>query len=163
VDAFPVRYAEPSIIFQVESHAYRPSDYLYPEQPHFQVIRAGDAWDMLDDIDVNLRAGSPDITIAIFDPQGVDPTHPDLTGDLTDGTVKMSANFDFLNGVNQTYANLQGDHGTECASSATGRFDNTVGATGLAGNCHLIGAQFSHSATHTDIVDVGRRVQSSAK
>lgn len=150
---FPVLYAEPNVIYQMELDVYNPNDYLYPEQQHFQVINADDAWDALDDINVNIRTGSPNVTIAVFDVHGVAPNHPDLTGNLTDGTAKMSANFDFTNWSNQTVANLAGDHGTQCASSATGRFDNNVGGTGLAGNCHVIGARVPTSVTGIDIAD----------
>lgn len=153
IDKFPVLYAEPNVLIQLELDVYNPNDYLYPEQQHFQVINADDAWDTLGDIDVDLRTGSPNVTIAVFDGHGVAPDHPDLIGNLSDGTAKMIANFDFVNWANQTVANLAGDHGTQCCSSAAGRFDNTVGATGLAGNCHLIGARRGGSATVVDIVD----------
>ncbi|MHA1909164.1 MAG: S8 family serine peptidase [Candidatus Thorarchaeota archaeon] len=149
----PVLSAEPNIIIQIETFVYDPNDFLYPEQPHFQVINADDAWDLLDDINPNIRAGSPDVTIAVFDPYGVDPNHPDLTGNLTDGSVKMAANFDFWNFVTQTSANLGGDHGTKCASSATARFDSITGATGLAGNCHLIGARLPSTVALLDLAD----------
>ena len=149
---YPVIYAEPNIIFQIEYDVYDPNDFLYPEQSHFQIINADDAWDTLDDIDINLRSGSPNVTVAIFD-SGLDPTHPDFTGNLTDGTAKISANFDFVNMTNQTFANLGSDHGTECSSSAVGAFNNSIGATGLAGNCHLIGARRGGSATIVDITD----------
>lgn len=153
MDKFPVLYAEPNVLLQLELDVYNPNDYLYPEQQHFQVINADAAWDTLDDIDVNLRTGSPNVTIAVFDGNGVAPNHPDLTGNLTDGTAKMIANFDFVNWSNQTVANLAGDHGTQCCSSAAGRFDNNVGTSGLAGNCHLIGARRGGSATVIDIAD----------
>ncbi len=138
-ERLPIVWVEPNRIEQRVSDSFSPNDYLYPELPHLTLINADEAWDTLDDINVNLRAGSPDITIAVFDVNGVSPSHPDLTGNLTDGTAKMIANFDFANWQVQTVANLGGDHGTECASSATGRFNNNTGATGVAGNCHLIG------------------------
>jgi len=150
---FPILYAEPNIIFQIELDVYNPNDFLYPEQPHFQVINADDAWDTLDDINVNLRAGSPNVTIAVFDGNGVTPNHPDLTGNLTDGTAKMLSNFNFVGMSNQTVAGLSGDHGTECASSATGRFDNNIGGAGLAGNSHLIGARLPSSASGVNMAD----------
>lgn len=153
MEEYPVRYAEPNVLFQITLDVYNPNDPLFCEQPHFQVIEADDAWDTLDDISVNLRAGNPNITIAVFDGAGVDPTHPDLTGNLTDGTAKMSANYDFVNWQNQTFANLGGDHGTECASSATARFDNTLGVAGLAGNCHLIGARLPTSVNGIAMAD----------
>ncbi|KAF5420613.1 MAG: Subtilase family protein [Candidatus Methanocomedens sp.] len=153
MEKFPVLYAEPNVLLQLELDVYNPNDFLYPEQQHFQVINADDAWDTLDDIDVNLRSGSPNLTIAVFDGNGVAPNHLDLTGNLTDGTAKMIRNFDFTNWTNQTVANLTGDHGTKCASSATGRFDNNIGGTGLAGNCHLIGARLPTSVTTLNIAD----------
>lgn len=153
MDNFPVLYAEPNVIYQIELDVYNPNDYLYPEQQHFQVINADDAWDTLDDIDVNLRAGSPNVTIAVFDGHGVAPNHPDLTGNLTDGTAKMIKDFDFVNWSDQTVANLAGDHGTQCCSSATGRFDSNVGGTGLAGNCHLIGARLPAAVSGIDMAD----------
>jgi hypothetical protein len=67
---FPVQYAEPNILYQIENDDYIPNDYLYPAQPHLEVINADAAWDTLDDISVDLRAGSPDITIAVFDSHG---------------------------------------------------------------------------------------------
>ncbi|GEM_PF-1323774 len=150
-EELPIIWVEPNRIETITNDLFIPNDFLYSEQPHFGVINADDAWDTLDDININIRSGSPDITIAVFDPNGVSPSHPDLTGTLTDGTAKMVANFDFTNWQNQTVALLGGDHGTECASSATGQFNNSTGATGLAGNCHLIGARLG--ATLTDQAD----------
>lgn len=149
----PVMYAEPNVLVQIELDVFTPNDYLYPEQQHFQVIHADDAWDTLDDIDVLLRSGSPNITIAVFDGHGVTPNHPKLTGNLTDGTAKMVANFNFTNWTNQTVANLAGDHGTQCASSATAALNTNLGTSGIAGNCHLIGARLPLSVTGIDIAD----------
>jgi hypothetical protein len=153
IKEYPVVYAEPNVLVQIELDVYNPNDYLCPEQQHLQVINADDAWDTLDDIDVNLRFGSPNVTIAIFDGHGVDTTHHELTNNLTDGSAKMLRNFDFANWANQTFANLAGDHGTQCASSATARADSTIGVAGLAGNCHLIGARLPGSVTGLDIAD----------
>jgi hypothetical protein len=150
---FPVVYAEPNVLVQIELDVFTPNDYLYPEQQHFQVIHADDAWDTLDDIDVTLRAGSPNITIAVLDSNGVSPSHLKLTGNLTDGTAKMVANFDFTYWTNQTDANLAGDHGTQCASSATAVTNTNFGTSGLAGNCHLVGARLPADWTGLDIAD----------
>ncbi len=144
-DKLPIIWAEPNRIVHHTHDAFTPNDFLYAEQPHYPLINANNAWDTLDDINVNIRSGSASLTIAVFDVNGVSPTHPDLTGNLTDGTAKMVANFDFANWQNQTVANLGGDHGTQCASSATARFNNNSGAVGLAGNCHLIGASLGQT------------------
>ena len=151
MDEFPVLYAEANLLLQFEEDVFNPDDYLYPEQPHLQVIHADDAWDTLDDIDVNLRAGSPGVTVAVCDGEGISPNHPDLTGNLTDGTAKMVSDFDFVHWVNQAVAGLSGEHGTQCASSAVGRSNNAIGSAGLAGNCHLIGLR--RGSTVLDIVD----------
>ena len=140
-----VVYAEVNRVAPVVADAFTPNDFLYPELPHLQLINADEAWDTLDDIDVNLRAGSADITIAVFDPHGVAPAHPDLTGTLTDGTNKLVTSFNFASLQAQTVAGLGGDHGTQCASSATGRFHDASGGSGVAGNCHLIGARLAGS------------------
>lgn len=150
---YPVVYAEPNVLVRITPDVYNPNDFLYPEQPHYGVINADDAWDTLDNIAVNLRAGSSAVTVAVFDIHGVDPTHPDLTGNLTDGTAKVIANWNFVAMANQTAAALGGDHGTQCASSAVGGFDNGTGATGLAGNCHLIGARTPTVLSGIDIAD----------
>ena len=91
-----------------------------------------------------LRGGSPAITIAVIDPGGVAPNHPDLTAILTDGTSKLVSNYNFAGAgdpVAQTVIGLADDHGTQCAGSATAAFDNMRGIPGVAPNCHLIGAQ----------------------
>lgn len=138
-----VLYAEPNLLFQLELDAYTPNDPLFGQVPHLGLIRADEAWDRLDDVAVNLRGGSPNITVGVADPQGVAPDHPDLTATLTDGTGKLVASVNFSPNpiVNQTAAGLFGDHGSQCATSAVAAFDENRGIPGVAPNCHLIGAQ----------------------
>jgi subtilisin family serine protease len=146
-----VIYVEPNLTFVAESDLYTPNDPLWAEVPHLKLIDVDDAWDLLDDVVVNLRGGSPDITIAIIDLDGVTPNHPDLTANLTDGTSKLvsSTNFAGPSVVAQTVAGLGGDHGTKCAASATAAFDENRGLPGVAPNCHLIGARIAGSAVKT--------------
>ena len=149
-----VVYAHPNILHRVEKSQYTPNDYLYCGLPHLQVINCDDAWQTLaDQPGVNV-GGSPDITIAVLDLDGVDPAHADLTGPLSDGTQKMAANFDFVNMNNQTQANLRGEHGTECAGSATALMDNDVGTVGVAPDCHLIGGRFWEWSTVVEVGDI---------
>jgi serine protease len=61
-----VEYAEPRFIYEL---FYTPSDSLYLEQYHLELIKANEAWD--------ISQGSEDIVIAIVD-AGVDWRHPDL-------------------------------------------------------------------------------------
>jgi hypothetical protein len=53
----------------------------------------------------------------------------------------------------QTVAGLSGDHGTQCAGSATATFNNARGIAGVAPNCHLIGARIPSPATGIEMAD----------
>lgn len=138
-----VIYAEPDFVVFLETHQYIPNDPLWPSVPHLHLIGCDGAWDRLDNVSVPLRGGSPTVTIAVIDPGGVAPNHPDLAVALTDGTPKLVSNYNFVAAppVVQTVADLADDHGTQCAGAATAAFDNMRGIPGVAPNCHLIGAR----------------------
>jgi subtilisin family serine protease len=145
--------AEPEILSEVELDAYTPNDPLFNLLPHLPLINCDDAWEILGDWDPSHRGGSSQICIAVFDPDGVAPNHPDLTANLTDGASKMQTSFNFRNMAAQTVANLGGNHGTQCAGSATAAFDNNVGIAGVAPNCRLIGARIPSPATGVQMAD----------
>ena len=150
-----VQYAEPNVIVRIESD-FVPNDFLYPEQTYDTLIQAAAGWDEIEAaIGPAQRGGSPSITVAIFDALGVAPDHPDLTGTLSDGTAKMVVDIDFSASpiANQTVAALGGDHGTQCASTAVGGFNDALGFAGLAGNCHLIGAHMPLDWTGLDLAN----------
>lgn len=147
-----VQFAEPDLIVQLDVD-YTPSDTLWPQQTWMPLINQDDAFDVLGGIAPTLRGGDPNITIAVFDPQGVAPNHPDLTGTLTDGTGKLVQSFNFVAMAPQTVAALGGDHGTQCAGSATGSFDDNRGVSGVAPNCHLIGVRVPPSAQVSLLAD----------
>jgi subtilisin family serine protease len=151
-----VVYVEPNLTFVIEPDQYTPNDPLYPHVPHLQLINVDDAWDRLDNVAINLRGGSPDITIAVIDLDGVAPNHPEFTASLTDGTSKLvsSTNFAASPIAAQTVAGLGGDHGTECAASATAAFDNNRGLAGVAPNCHLIGARIGGVSSAVLMADI---------
>ncbi len=148
-----VSSAEPLLLMQLENDQYLPNDPLYNLLAHLPLINCDDAWEILGDWDASLRGGSTEMCIAVFDPNGVAPDHPDLTANLTDGTSKLLQSFDFLTMTAQTAANLSGDHGTECAGSAAAAFDNNLGTTGVAPNCRLIGARLPAIVTDVDMAD----------
>ncbi len=95
------------------------------------------------------------MTIAVIDPGGVAPDHPELTASLTDKTAKMvaNANFTVYPPVIQTVADLGDDHGTQCAGSAAAAFDDQRGIAGAAPNCHLIGARIHATPTAVEMAD----------
>lgn len=138
-----VTWAEPDLIHTSEDDAVIPTDFLFAEQWDHTIIRTPDAWQTLRTADAARTFGSSDIAIAVVD-SGVDVTHPDFSGTLTNGQAKVLAQFDFAN-MAANMNNLAGDHGTCCASASTAQTNNasTVagvqeGVAGVAGNCQLI-------------------------
>jgi subtilisin family serine protease len=148
-----VVFAEPELLMEVEKDQYVPNDPLFNLLTHLPLINCDHAWEILGEWDPNLRGGSTEVCIAVFDPDGVTPDHPDLTANLTDGTSKLQTTFNFRNMTAQTVANLGGDHGTQCAGTATAAFDNDVGTAGVAPNCRLIGARIPSPATGVEMAD----------
>jgi subtilisin family serine protease len=151
-----VVYVEPNLQFAIEADQYTPNDPLYNQLPHLPLIGADDAWDLLDNLAVDLRGGSPNITVGVIDLNGVAPNHPDLTAALTDGTGKMVSSMNFAASpmAAQTVAGLSGDHGTQCAASATAAFDENRGMAGVAPNCHLIGARIGGASNAVAMADI---------
>jgi subtilisin family serine protease len=152
-DQYPVRYVEPNLLMQLELDQYTPNDPLFANQTWMPLINCDDAWETLGNIDPNIRGGRADITIAVFDPHGVAPNHPDLTANVSDGTSKLVQSFNFNAMAAQTVPQLGGEHGTQCAGSATAAFDNNIGIAGIAPNCHLIGARLPSPATGIEMAD----------
>ncbi|HET9639302.1 MAG TPA: S8 family serine peptidase [Allosphingosinicella sp.] len=140
-------YVEPNLAFVPVADQYTPNDVLWTSLPYLPLVNADDAWDRLDDVNVNLRGGSSSITIGVVDLNGIAPNHPELTANLTDGTGKTVANWNFAASpiALQTVAGLSGDHGTQCAGSATAAFDDGRGICGVAPNCHLVAARIGSS------------------
>lgn len=144
-----VIWAEPDLASTSEEDAVIPTDFLFPEQWDHQLIDTPDAWQALRDMDPARTFGNADMVVAVVD-NGVDVTHPELSGNVSSGHAKQLALFDFANMVGNM-ANLsttaaQRDHGTACASAAVGNVGNASvvagvneGIAGVAGNCRLIG------------------------
>jgi hypothetical protein len=154
VEDQPVVAAEPEILMQLEPDQFTPNDPLYNLQTHLPLIDADDAWEALREfLGQALRGGSPEICIAVFDPQGVAPDHPDLTANLSGGVGKLVICFNFQAMAAQTVGGLGGDHGTQCAGTASAAFDENRGIAGVAPNCRLIGARIPNPATDVMMAD----------
>jgi hypothetical protein len=154
VEDEPVVTAEPELLMQLEVDQYTPNDPLYSLQTHLPLIAADDAWEALGTfLGQALRGGSPEICIAVFDPQGVAPDHADLTANLSSGVGKLITDFDFQAMAAQTVTALGGDHGTQCSGTATAAFDNNRGTAGVAPNCRLIGARIPSPSTGVLMAD----------
>ncbi|MBM7070129.1 S8 family serine peptidase [Actibacterium sp. 188UL27-1] len=150
-----VVYAEPRMLSVLEQDVYTPDDLLYSHQTYLPLIDWDAAWDTLDNTNVNLRGGTPEICIAVLDIDGVTPNHPDLPAPLTGGSQKvlMSVNFASMFPENPTDGFLD-HHGTQVAGMATAAFDNNRGIAGVAPNCHVIGARLPFSPDDLESADV---------
>lgn len=92
----PVLDVEPDLGYYIEHHATNvrtPTDFLYPLQGSLRQARVDRAWALLDDD--GARFGSPEVVVAIFDPEGVDSTHRSLIGTYAKGEPRLVANWDF--------------------------------------------------------------------
>jgi subtilisin family serine protease len=139
-----IKYAEPDLYSTSIDDQINPTDYLYPEQWHHDLINTPDAWQILSNINPNFTFGRPDIIVAVVD-SGVDSNHNDLNGNVSSGDPKIYELFDFANMVANNN-NLASDHGTGCAGGAVGMANNpsvilgqNEGTAGIAGNCRLMG------------------------
>jgi hypothetical protein len=150
----PVITAEPEVLQQLELDQFTPNDPLYNVQTHLPLIDADDAWEALGEfLGQAQRGGSPEICIAVFDPQGVAPNHPDLTANVSGGVAKLVTAFNFTGMAAQTVAGLGGDHGTQCAGTATAAFNENRGTVGVAPNCRLISARIPSPSTGVTMAD----------
>ena len=93
-----VIYAEPNLAATSEEDAIIPTDFLFPEQWDHQLINTPDAWQALHDMDAARTFGDADLVVAVVD-NGIDDTHPELSGNVSSGNAKQVALFDFANMV----------------------------------------------------------------
>lgn len=122
--------------------AIMPNDPLFGQQWDMTQIQAGGpgttGWD--------ISTGANTLVVAVLD-TGCDLTHPDLTPFATQGinlgTMMPNGSPDPVNG------SVTG-HGTCCAGIIAGRFNNALGAAGVAGNCGIMPLAF-HSFTDAEV------------
>ena len=144
MDEPQVVFAEPDLVHTVaEDSPVIPTDFLFPQQWDHPIIDTPNAWQALSDLDPTLTFGSPDVIIAVID-TGVDLTHPEFVGRVSNGSPKVHKVYDFENGA-ANMDDLDRDHGTACASAAVAAANNpsavagvNEGIAGVAGNCRLI-------------------------
>lgn len=156
-----VEYAEPSVFTTFELDAIVPNNFLFPEQWDHRLINTPDAWQVVNDqLGAPQRFGSPDVVVAVVDPDGINTAHPHFNGNVSNGQPKLLTAFNFVNMQANNNA-LGGEHGTNCASSAVG-FTNVSsaggapdGTVGIAGNCRLIairlGGAGNNDINHSDM------------
>ncbi|WP_117880517.1 S8 family serine peptidase [Aureibaculum luteum] len=138
-----VIFSEPNLMHTTEEDAVTPTDFLYPEQWDHQILNTPDAWQFLRNINTNRTFGNANVIIGVVD-SGVDPNHPEFSGNVSNGNSKTYQAFDFGNMVANNNT-LTSDHGTCCASAAAANANNATAVTGInegvagvAGNCRVL-------------------------
>jgi subtilisin family serine protease len=122
--------------------AVLPNDPLFAQQWDMTQIQAGGVGTTGWDISTGINA----VVVCVLD-TGCDLTHPDLTPFPTQGinlgTMMPDGSPDPVNGI------VTG-HGTCCGGIVAGRFNNALGATGVAGNCGIMPLAF-HDWTDAEV------------
>jgi hypothetical protein len=148
-----VEYAEPNLAVTVEDSQINPTDYLAPEQWHIPIVQLPDAWQALNDVNVNRTFGDPAVILAVVD-RGIQSqtvagnttaAHPDFQGTLTNGADKVYRFYDFAT-MQPNNDNPPNDHGMGCAGVSVALTNNASavmgveeGVAGAAANCQAMG------------------------
>lgn len=115
---YNIEYAEPHFLYLPNNipvgSEYMPNDELYRDyQWNLPLIHTIEGWD--------ITRGSDDIVVAVVD-TGVDLSHPDLSGRLTDG----------INVIEEGPPNDDVGHGTHVAGVIGALVDNQEGIAGMS-------------------------------
>ena len=142
-----VEWAEPSLVVTPEVDAVTPTEATWGGLWDRQLIGLADAWQHLQDAGLD-TFGDPDIILAVWD-SGVQsvggvPTNDDFAGNLSDGSAKVFATFDFENMVANNDTPWL-DHGSGVAGGASARANNpspvageSYGVVGSAPNVKIM-------------------------
>ncbi|WP_020589444.1 S8 family serine peptidase [Desulfobacter curvatus] len=136
-----IQFVEENFIAEA---GYVPNDERYPSQWHLPIISAPGGWD--------LTTGSPSVPIAIID-SGVDPTHPDLAGNLIAG-------YNFL-GNNTDTQDVLG-HGTAVAGSAAAMTNNDIGVASVAWNSPIMPLVVLNANNYATYYDIAQAINYAA-
>jgi hypothetical protein len=148
-----VEYAEPNFAVTVEDSQINPTDFLAPEQWHIPIVELPDAWQSLNNVNVNRTFGDASVILAVMD-RGIQSQtiggnttalHPDFQGALTSGADKVYRYYDFAT-MQPNNDNPPNDHGMGCAGVSSALANNPCAAAGVdegvagaAANCQVMG------------------------
>ncbi len=139
-----VRYAEPDYVLKALA---MPSDPLFPQLWGMIKIEAPAAWD---------RYAGGAVTVAVTD-TGIDPSHPDLDGNLWVNSREVPRNgrdddgngvVDDVNGVNFSAGLNSGNpydgdgHGTHVSGTIAAESGNGIGVAGVNPQAKILAAKF---------------------
>lgn len=150
-------YGEPDIMAQLVDDVFpddAPDDPTYGNQANLTLQQVDVAWRILNEINPNLTLGSPTVYVATLD-RGVDLDHPDIGGNLGDGTAQISRCYDFSGLRECTVPGYtpDTDHGMGVYGIIAARTDNNEDIAGIAPNTHQI-AMERPSLTSNNYPDV---------
>ena len=143
-------YGEPDLIAEIVDDAFPadpPDDPTYPNQLNLPLQNVDDAWQFLNGKGANLTLGNPSVYVATLD-RGVDIDHPDIGGNLTDGTAQLAQCYDFrgFGPCTSPYAPFS-SHGMGVYGIISALTNNTIDIAGIAPNTHHIGLERPTSVT----------------
>lgn len=136
-------YGEPDLLAEIVDDVFPadpPNDPTFGIQLNLTLQNVDNAWQFLNGIDPNITLGSPNVYVATFD-RGVQVAHPDIGGNLTDGTAQLAQCFDFNNiraCTDPAYA-PETPHGMGVYGIIAARTDNGTAIAGIAPNTHQLG------------------------
>ncbi|WP_305068974.1 S8 family serine peptidase [Marilutibacter chinensis] len=138
-------YGEPDLIAEIVDDVFPadpPDDPTYANQANLTLQNVDDAWQFLNGISANLTLGSPAVYVATLD-RGIDTDHPDIGGNLTDGTAQLAQCYDFEGLRPCTTPGYAPDtsHGMGVYGIVAARTDNANDIAGIAPNTHQIGLE----------------------
>lgn len=150
-------YGEPDIVAQITDDAFPadpPDDPTFTNQDNLTLQDVDDAWVFLNGVDTNRTLGSPDVYVATLD-RGVDTDHPDIGGNLTDGTAQLAQCYDFDGLRACTVAGYAPDtsHGMGVYGIIAALANNATAVAGIAPNTHQIGLERPVSLTSANYPD----------
>lgn len=138
-------YGEPDLIAEIVDDAFpadAPDDPTYPNQLNLTLQNVDNAWQYLNGVGAALTLGNPAVYVATLD-RGVDTDHPDIGGNLTDGTPQLARCYDFSGLRACTAAGYAPDtnHGMGVYGIISALTNNTDDMAGIAPNVHHIGIE----------------------
>ena len=90
-------YGEPDLMAEITDDVFpdtAPTDPTFANQDNLTLQQVDVAWRIMRAAGAELTAGDPAVRVATLD-RGVDLNHPDIGGNLTDGTPQLERAFDF--------------------------------------------------------------------
>ena len=138
-------YGEPDVMAEITDDVFpdtAPTDPTFANQDNLTLQQVDVAWRIMRAVGANLTAGDPAVRVATLD-RGVDLNHPDIGGNLTDGTPQLERAFDFDGMREMTDPAYAPDtsHGMGVYGIIAALTDNGVDMSGIAPNTHQIGME----------------------